>query len=166
MHFIKDLGAKFSFFLQYAQSEWVDFDVQETVFDQISKHITDITSSITEGDLVNSQNLINERVFIMTVYKGKGLEFDNVVILGANNGTYPFYMVNKVLNGYNYSDKQKAVALQQRKEDARKFYVALSRAKKRICVSYTHINDNGFRTMLTPFMKSIEQFFYTGKKSN
>lgn len=166
LHFIEDLGAKFSFFLQYVQSEWVDFEVQETVFDQISKHITDLTSSITEGDLVNSQDLINERVFIMTVYKGKGLEFDNVVILGANDGTYPFYMVNKVLNGYSYSDKQKAVALQLKKEDARKFYVALSRAKKRICVSYTHSNDWGYPSTLTPFMKSISKYFYTGKKSS
>lgn len=166
LQFIQDLGDKFNIFLQYVQSEWVDLEAQESIFDQISKHITDLTSSINEGDLVNSQDLINERVFIMTVYKGKGLEFDNVVVLGANDGTYPFYMVNKVLNGYSYSDKQKAIAKQQRKEDARKFYVALSRAKKRICVSYTHFNDNGYRTTLTPFMHSIEHFFYTGKKSN
>ncbi len=166
LQFIEDLGDKFSIFLQYVQSEWVDFEVQETIYDQISKHITDLTSSINEGDLVNSQDLINERVFIMTVYKGKGLEFDNVVILGANDGTYPFYMVNKVLNGYNFSQEQKALARQQRKEDARKFYVALSRAKKRICVSYTYRNAFGFPSSLTPFMSSINQFFYTGKKSN
>ena len=166
LKFIEDLGDKFSFFLQYVQSEWVDFEVQETISDQISKHITDLTSSINEGDLVNSQDLINERVFIMTVYKGKGLEFDNVVILGANDDTYPFYLVNKVLRGYNYTDEQKALARQQRKEDAHKFYVALSRAKKRICVSYTHFNGFGFPSRLTPFMQSIKQFFYTGKKSN
>lgn len=166
LNIIDDLGLKFNIFLQYVQSEWIDYEVQESIFDQISKHITDITSSINEGDLVNSQELINERVFIMTVYKGKGLEFENVVILGANNDTYPFYKVNKVLRSYYSTDEEKRKALIQRKEDARKFYVALSRAKKRLCVSYTHINQNGYPSTLTPFMQSIMHYFYTGQKSN
>jgi len=159
MGMIDDLGNKFNIFLQYVQSEWVDMDVQESVFDQISKHITDITSSINEGDLVNSQNLINERIFIMTVYKGKGLEFENVVLLGAIDDVYPFYMVNKILRDYNATEEEKARARQDKMEDARKFYVALSRAKKRLCISYTHRNDWGYAARLTPFMNSIKHYF-------
>lgn len=165
LNFIDDLGNKFNIFLQYVQSEWIDYEVQESIYDQISKHITDITSSINEGDLVNSQDLITERVFIMTVYKGKGLEFENVVVLGANDGTYPYYTVNQVLRNYNSTEAQKRKALQERKEDARKFYVALSRAKKRICVSYVNW-DRNYQQSLTPFMQSISHFFFTGQKSN
>ena len=44
-------------------------------------------------------------------------------------------------------------------EDARKFYVALSRAKKRLCVSYTYENEWGWPSRLTPFMDSIKSFF-------
>ena len=100
----------------------------------------------------------------MTVYKGKGLEFDNVVVLSAIDGTYPYYTVNRVLNAPNqYSNKQILTAEQERMESARKFYVALSRAKKRICVSYTDFNQNNFRTRLTPFMNNISKYFYTGK---
>lgn len=162
---ITDIGDKFNIFLNFVQSEWIDYENEETIFDEISKHINDMTSTISEGDLVNSDDLVNDRVFIMTVYKGKGLEFDNVVILGANDGTYPFFTVNKVLGApWRYTPAEVAQAEQDRKEDARKFYVGLSRAKKRLCVSYSYNNANGFPTNITPFMNSISRFFYTSKR--
>ena len=164
MQMIQNLGNKFNVFLQFVQSEWVDYENEQTIFDEISNHINDMTASISEGDLVNSEDLIHDRIFIMTVYKGKGLEFDNVVILEANDGTYPFYMVNKILAApYRYEPEEVAKAEIDRKEDARKFYVALSRAKKRLCISYTERNSWGYLTQMTPFMKSIERFFVTGK---
>lgn len=162
---ITDIGDKFNIFLNFVQSEWIDYENEETIFDEISKHINDMTSTISEGDLVNSDDLVNDRVFIMTVYKGKGLEFDNVVILGANDGTYPFFTVNNVLGApWRYKPEEVAQAEQDRKEDARKFYVGLSRAKKRLCVSYSYRNANGFPTDMTPFMNSISRFFYTSKR--
>lgn len=161
---ITDLGDKFDIFLRFVQTEWVDFEKEETIADQICAHVNDMTASINEGDLVNSTELVTDRIFIMTVYKGKGLEFENVVILGANDGTYPFYTVNKILGApYRYSTEEVAKAEQDRKEDARKFYVALSRAKKRLCISFTHQNTYGYRTDITPFMNSISKYFYTGR---
>jgi DNA helicase-2/ATP-dependent DNA helicase PcrA len=164
MQMIQDLGNKFNVFLQFVQSEWVDYENEQTIFDEISNHINDMTASISEGDLVNSEDLIHDRIFIMTVYKGKGLEFDNVVILEANDGTYPYFMVNKILEApYRYEPEEVAKAEIDRKEDARKFYVALSRAKKRLCISYTDRNPWGYLTRMTPFMNCIERYFYTGR---
>ena len=60
---------------------------------------------------------------------------------------------------YNYSDEDVEQARRERMEDARKFYVALSRAKKRLCVSYTYENEWGWPSRLTPFMDSIKSFF-------
>lgn len=158
---IKDLSPKFDIFLQYVQNEWVDFEETETLNSQICKHCNDLSSSISEGDLINSSELLNERVFIMTVHKGKGLEFDNVVILQANDGVYPYYTVNKVLScPCNYSQKEVNEARQERMENARKFYVALSRAKKRLCVSYSLMNTYGYPTTKTPFMECIQHYFY------
>ena len=34
---------------------------------------------------------MRDRVFISTVHKAKGLEFDNVIITDVKNGTYPFF---------------------------------------------------------------------------
>lgn len=157
---IADLGAKFDVFLRYAQSEWVDYVNTQSIYDQISLHINDMTSSISEGDLVNSEDIINDRVFVMTVYKGKGLEFENVVVLQANDGTYPYFSVNNILSSpHSYTEQQVAEAEMELMEGARKFYVALSRAKKRLCVSYSELNANYWPSRITPFMNSIVDYF-------
>lgn len=52
------------------------------------------------------------------------------------------------------------------KEDARKFYVDIARAKKSLCISYTDVNSNGYFTGLTPFMNSIKGYFYSGENLN
>ncbi len=64
---------------------------------------------------------ILERIYVTTVHKAKGLEFDNVIIFDAADGRYP--------NAYNKTK-------QQDEEDARKFYVAMSRAKRRLFIAY------------------------------
>ena len=156
LKFCRDLGNKFNYFLAYIHSEWLNADAGETLFDQINNHINDMTSTINEGDLI-SNDMVVDRVFVMTVHKAKGLEFDNVVVLDAVNDKYPFYRTNINLRSTNpYQRKQ---GLIERMEDARKFYVAISRAKKRLCVSYSTINAKGFTTSLTPFMNSILPYF-------
>lgn len=162
---IDDLGSKYDVFLRFARSEWTDYGKTESLFDQIASHINDMTSAISEGDLVNSSELINDRVFIMTVYKGKGLEFENVIVLGATDGNYPFYLCNKVLaEPYRYTAREVARAEMERREDARKFYVAISRAKKRLCISYSMCNSFGFPTDVTPFITTIKKYFYSGRE--
>lgn len=156
---IVDLGAKFDTFLRYVRNEWLSDVTTVSLYDQLNAHIYDLTASLNEGDLVNSSELVQERVFIMTVYKGKGLEFDNVVILGANDGTYPFFAVNKVLSNPGSTPRERERALADRREDARKFYVALSRARKRLCVSYSKLSLRCYPTRMTPFMESIKHHF-------
>lgn len=161
---IDHLGAKFDLFLRFVQSEWEQTDnPPETLGEQMGRHINDMTTALSEGDLVQSQELIAERVFVMTVHKGKGLEFDNVIVLEANDGTYPFYTVNLVLDApWSHTSDELAQARQERREDARKFYVALSRARKRLCISYSLRNSYGRPTGLSPFVASIARYFYTG----
>lgn len=156
---ISDLGDKFEVFLKFVNSEWECGIAGKSLYDMICEHINDITSSVNEGDLINSEELLTDRVFVMTVYKGKGLEFENVVVLGAVNGTYPFYMTNKILSSHNSTDKEREDAIRDQQEDARKFYVALSRAKKRLCVSYYNYTSSGYRAGVTPFINSIKHFF-------
>jgi DNA helicase-2/ATP-dependent DNA helicase PcrA len=62
-----------------------------------------------------------ERVIVSTVWKAKGLEFDNVIVSEATDSTYPNY--------YSNTPEKKL-------EDARALYVALTRAKKRLFVTY------------------------------
>ena len=101
-------------------------------------HLSELTT-FNESDLCES-DIVSEKVYIMTVYKAKGLEFENVIIYDAVEGTYTFFC--------SKTDAEKM-------EDKRLFYVAMSRAKKRLWISY----HTGKYKQLTPFMNSIRNYF-------
>lgn len=101
-------------------------------------HLSELTT-FNESDLCES-DIVSEKVYIMTVYKAKGLEFENVIIYDAVTGTYPFL--------FNKTDAEEM-------EDKRLFYVAMSRAKKRLWISY----HTGYGKQLTRFMETIRKYF-------
>lgn len=120
-------------------------DSEKYFIDQISNHITDI-KSFTEADLCGNDGtgIITEKVFLMTVHKAKGLEFETVIIYNAIDGRYPWYSNNTI---------------ETIKEDKRLFYVAMSRAKKRLYISWSEMNRNGYNNSLTPFINSVREHF-------
>ena len=111
--------------------------------EQILESLSDFRT-FNQADLCDS-NVISDKVFVMTVHKAKGLEFEHVVLCDAVVGTYPFFM----------SSTNEAVM-----EDARLFYVGLSRSKKRISVLYQS-SFKGFPKQLTSFMDCIVGRFGT-----
>lgn len=116
---------------------------------QLSRHIMEI-NTLKEADLCSSTT-INDRIFVTTVHKAKGLEFDNVIIFDAVEGRYP-----------NYYHQQNP---RLEAEDARKFYVAMTRAKKRLFVAQsltrTDWHNQPHERKLTPFMGPIMHYFDT-----
>lgn len=113
---------------------------------QLQRYIVDL-STLKESDFCNSRS-IRERIYVTTVHKAKGLEYDNVIIFDAVDGRYP--------NAYNRDKKQDM-------EDARKFYVALSRARHRLFVAYSMNTTDRHGVVhprqLTPFMDEIMAYF-------
>lgn len=113
---------------------------------QLQRYIVDL-STLKESDFCNSRS-IRERIYVTTVHKAKGLEYDNVIIFDAVDGRYP--------NAYNRDKKQDM-------EDARKFYVALSRARRRLFVAYSMNTTDRHGVVhprqLTPFMDEIMAYF-------
>ena len=94
--------------------------IENALVQQLSQYIMDI-NTLKEADFCNSKS-IRERVYVTdSAVRAKGLEFDNVIIFDAADGRYP--------NAYNKTK-------QQDEEDARKFYVAMSRAKRRLFIAY------------------------------
>ena len=121
-------------------------EVANSLEAQLQRYMMDL-NTLKESDFCNSRS-IKENVYVTTVHKAKGLEYDNVIIFDAVDGRYP--------SVYNH-DKKKDM------EDARKFYVALSRAKRRIFVAYsmTVVDRHGMvhSRQLTPFMDEIMVYF-------
>lgn len=83
---------------------------------QLVNHLYEFRT-FNEGDFFQN-GVLDERMFIMTIHKAKGLEFDNVILYDITNGRMPKY------NSKNVD------------EDARVLYVAMSRAKKRLYMTY------------------------------
>ncbi|MDP2651206.1 MAG: UvrD-helicase domain-containing protein [bacterium] len=62
---------------------------------------------------------------LMTVHASKGLEFDTVFVAGLEDGLFPHQKVTK-----------EGISPQEAEEERRLFYVALTRARKKVFLSY------------------------------
>jgi DNA helicase-2/ATP-dependent DNA helicase PcrA len=102
---------------------------------------------LKEADLCGAST-IEDRIFVTTIHKAKGLEFDNVIVFDVVDGRLPNY----------YSEGN----LAQLSEDARKLYVAMTRAKKRLFISYSRQKQVGRDTKpqrLSRFMEHVRHLF-------
>ncbi|UKK48896.1 UvrD-helicase domain-containing protein [Prevotella sp. E9-3] len=133
---------KLNYILRYIEIDMLTPQSGHSLAEQLSAHMADL-STLKEADLCGSSS-ITDRVFISTVHKAKGLEFDNVIVFDAVDGKYPS----------TYGDEN---------EEARKFYVAISRARQRLVITFCHnaVTPWGrwYTKQLTPFMDSIKKFF-------
>ena len=138
---------RLDYILRYLRIDMLtDETVANALAPQLSQYVMDI-NTLKEADFCNSKSIL-ERIYVTTVHKAKGLEFDNVIIFDAADGRYP--------NAYSKTK-------QQDEEDARKFYVAMSRAKRRLFIAYAlqMVDRHGrvFNRELTPLMDSIQKYF-------
>ena len=86
----------------------------------------------------------DSRIPIITVHQAKGSEFENVFIASAHDGGLPFYF---------------AVKDGKLEEEKRIFYVALTRAKKHLTITYAKVNANGYWQQPSRFLSSIPEEF-------
>ncbi len=83
-------------------------------------HIEEYTEQLKERAVVQKED--PEAVVFMTMHGAKGLEFEEVFIIGACEGICPY---------------KKAETKEELEEERRMFYVAMTRAKKRLTITYT-----------------------------
>ena len=133
--------------VSYLCADLIDVSVAPSLHEQLYAYIMEM-NTLKEADLCGSRAM-NDRIFVTTVHKAKGLEFDNVIIFDAVEGRYP-----------NYFNRDNPVMVA---EDARKFYVAMSRAKKRLVVAYSSIrmdyHNRPQPRRLTRFMLPLLKYF-------
>lgn len=97
-----------------------------TRYDSMEKE-DGIEMFLSEVALASDQDAMrdSESVRLMTVHASKGLEFDTVFITGLEEGLFP-----------SDKDHDRNVSDEEAEEERRLFYVALTRAKKKLFLSY------------------------------
>ena len=93
----------------------------------------------------------NEKVVISTVYKAKGLEFDNVIVAETTDENYPML--------WPYANSTEEEKRNRISEDARAFYVAMTRSKRKLFFTSSTHAKNGKPVKQSRFIESILPFF-------
>ena len=94
------------------------------------------------GKMLKEQNKKNgekEGVNLMTMHAAKGLEFDTVFVIEANEGSCPY---------------KKATTDEEIEEERRLFYVAMTRAKRKLVISYVK-EKNGKDLLPSRFVSEL-----------
>jgi DNA helicase-2/ATP-dependent DNA helicase PcrA len=99
---------------------------------------------------------LTESVQLMTAHRSKGLEFSYVYIVGAEDKHWGGRKVNDPLALPIFGEKEKTLD-----DERRLFYVALTRAKKSVTVSYAEKNIEGGALLPSQFIEEIDEVFRT-----
>jgi len=115
-------------------------------FDQISEtsNLLDFLQQISLFSDADAYDTSTESVALMTLHAAKGLEFENVFIIGLEEGILPHERAN-------YSDDEDEL-----EEERRLFFVGMTRAKSNLYISFAK-----YRTVRGQTLRSIpSQFLY------
>ena len=130
--------------LRFLAYDIIDVEQERSLKEQLDRHVMEL-NTFKEADLCGSTT-IEDRVFVSTIHKAKGLEFDNVIVFDVVDGRIPNY--------YNGDNQQ------LNDEDARKLYVAMSRAKRRLFIAYSKAKLTAYgikQQRLSRFLDSVKE---------
>lgn len=104
----------------------------------------------------NSSSLFKTGVRLMTAHRSKGLEFEYVYIMGAYDGHWgnktrrSFFTTIPAFNG-------------EIDDERRLFYVALTRARKQVTITYPKTNLEGKELLPAQFITEIDEGYKTSE---
>jgi len=125
----------------------------------------DLFSWVKKLDLLFENNIslnspplladVDNSLRLMTVHKAKGLEFEHVflikVLSGKWDNSFSRSLIKLPLGILNYD----IATPESLEEDRRLFYVALTRAKKQVYISYSRFNDSRREQLASQFVSEI-----------
>ena len=104
-------------------------------------------------DTSNNEN--KDAITLMTVHNAKGLEFEAVFMTGMEHSVFPHYFALEEENGIE--------------EERRLFYVAITRAKKKLYITYSkrrRINTGIMEQIKSSFLEEIPRHLMDIKEKN
>ncbi len=142
------------FLKEYSREKGISLDILQGVLSELEErsksfrsyedwqaHIDAYTEELKEQMSRKRENPYGHRqcLQLMTMHGAKGLEFDNVFIIHANEGDTPY---------------QKAETAEELEEERRMFYVAMTRAKNRLVLSCVR-EKNGSAVQPSRFLAEL-----------
>ncbi|MDR1554309.1 MAG: UvrD-helicase domain-containing protein [Prevotellaceae bacterium] len=130
---------------EFCDNKKADYDSQSDFVTTINEYIDNI-SLITDADNEKAEDI--DKVSLMTVHQAKGLEYDYIYIAGMEENIFPSVGNNLSLN--------------ELEEERRLFYVALTRAKTKVNISFAQSRYRwGKResNKISPFIREIDEQF-------
>ena len=125
----------------------------------VEKLIEEASLACDQDSLEKNENAVK----LMTVHAAKGLEFDYVFITGLEEGLFPHERMNAI-----NPPKGRAGNREDGEEERRLFYVALTRARKKIFLTYANartIFGSPQINIPSQFLSDIEAEFLEEDKS-
>lgn len=137
---------KLDYIYRFLAGDIIDSRWEPSLKEQLDHHIVEL-NTFKEADLCSSAT-IADCVFVSTIHKAKGLEFDHVVVFDVVDGRLP---------NFYHEDKPQLLA-----EDARKLYVAMSRAKRQLVVWWSRakqLTHSDRPQRLSRFIDCVKTYF-------
>ncbi|PJA34376.1 MAG: hypothetical protein CO184_00205 [Candidatus Zambryskibacteria bacterium CG_4_9_14_3_um_filter_40_16] len=104
---------------------------------------------------MKSRANFEDRVSLMTAHKSKGQEFEYVYIIGVTDGHWGN---RRTVSLFDLPIQASQSAIFDKNEDERRlFYVALTRAKKEVTLSYSSVNKDGKDILPSQFIEEIRK---------
>ncbi len=109
---------------------------------------------------------LSEGVQVLTAHRSKGLEFDRVILFDVVDGTFPATRKGETLYlpQQMSTDSSVSVARLHLAEERRLFYVALTRAKQDVFITFSR--NHGGKRLKKPSRFLLEAFGYDIKSSS
>jgi len=146
---LKQLNALYSHLKQSLAVDKIDLFTWVKKLDLLFENNLPLNSPPLLADVDNSLRL-------MTVHKAKGLEFEHVFLIKVLSGKWDNSSSRSLIKlplGILHYDIAASESLE---EDRRLFYVALTRAKKQIYISYSRFNDSHREQLASQFITEID----------
>ena len=112
-----------------------------------STKLRDFISALMPSSDDGKKRNAKKNIRLLTIHKAKGLEFDRVFIVDVNDDVLPL---------------EKAETKEEIEEERKLFYVAATRAKKLLYVSYVEEDSKGNESIPSMFLQNIDPSLYNG----
>jgi uncharacterized protein (TIGR00375 family) len=120
------------------------------------KKLRDFLDDLALGSPQDGYEIRSERVALMTIHAAKGLEFDQVFVVGLEDGIVPFTLFEAQRGG----NGEKADTAELIDEERRLLYVAMTRARIGLHLSWSRSRHLRGRSLSLPpsrFLAQIEE---------